>query len=251
MNQTPSIEVQNLSAGYEKPVLNDISFHIYKASTTVIIGRSGCGKSTLLKTMVGLLPPLAGKIYFFGKSLDSMSENQHPDFYRNLGVLYQNSALLNSMNIIENISLPARLHFPDTPEEVITEMVRLRLNQVGLKGVEWLYPSQLSGGMRKRVGLARALILDPEIIFCDEPSAGLDPVTAVGIDHLILALRDQLGVTFVVVTHELASIREIADRIIFLHEGRLIFNGDLDGMARSDLPAVADFMARKKQDGYT
>lgn len=251
MNKTICIEVSELSAGYNAPILSDISFSVSQASSTVIIGRSGCGKSTLLKTMIGLIPPLAGRINFFGKNLASLGEAQRPDFYKKLGVLYQNSALLNSMDIRENVSLPVRLHYPDTPGDVIEEMVRLRLSQVGLNHVEDLYPSQLSGGMRKRAGLARALILDPEIIFCDEPSAGLDPVTSVGIDRLILSLRDQLGVTFIVVTHELASIREIADQIVFLHQGRLIFNGDLAAMAGSDLPAVTDFMSRKNQDAYT
>lgn len=249
MTEKPCIEVCNLDAGYGNPILTDVSFAIHRASTTVVIGRSGCGKSTLLKTMIGLIPPLAGKIRYFGEDLDLADELQLSSLYRSLGVLYQGSALLNSLTAAENISLPVRLHYPDTPGELVAEMVRLRLGQVGLPGVQDHYPSQLSGGMRKRVGLARALILDPEIIFCDEPSAGLDPVTAAGIDRLILSLRDQLGVTFVVVTHELASIREIADRVVFLHQGRLIFYGDLAGMTRSELPAVADFLARKKQDG--
>ena len=211
MSITTCIEVCRLKAGYEHSVLHDISFSVIRAQTTVIIGQSGSGKSTLLKTMVGLIPPLEGEIRYFDKSLASISEHERAAFYRNLGVLYQSSALLNSQNVLENISLPLRMHYPQAPLALVREMVRLRLEQVGLPNTEKLFPSQLSGGMRKRIGLARALILDPQIIYCDEPTAGLDPVTASGIDRLILKLKKELGVTFVVVTHDLDSIDRIAD----------------------------------------
>lgn len=246
------IEVNDLSAGYQdSQVLSNVTFKVPRASTTVIMGRSGCGKSTLMKTMIGLLKPLAGEIVYRGAKLSAFSEKELRAFYRSLGVLFQGSALLNSLSVADNVSLPLRLHCPKMPRQMLEEMVAMRLAQVGLQGVETVFPGALSGGMRKRVGLARSLIMDPEIIFCDEPSAGLDPITAVGIDDLILSLRDQLGVTFVVVTHELASIHRISDRVVFLHQGGLLFEGERAAMTASGHSELIRFMARKGDNDHS
>ncbi len=251
MNADNLIEVRDLSAGYQdNPVLRDVSFDVPRASTTVIMGRSGCGKSTLMKTMIGLLRPLAGEIVYGGSSLSSFSEKGMRAFYRRLGVLFQGSALLNSLCVSDNVSLPLRLRYPGMPRQLVEEMVAARLAQVGLPGVESVFPGALSGGMRKRVGLARALIMDPQIIFCDEPTAGLDPISSAGIDDLILSLRDQLGVTFVVVTHELASIQRISDRVVFLHQGVLLFQGEREAMTASGHPELSKFMAGKGNNDH-
>ncbi len=238
------IEIESLSAGYQQAILRDVSFSVPGASTSVIIGRSGCGKTTLLKTMIGLILPLSGTIHYFGRPLNPKSEKEQRALYQRIGILYQGSALLNSLSVQENISLPLCIHHPEMPKDFVDEMVALRLEQVGLPRAARLFPAELSGGMRKRVGLARALILDPDIIFCDEPSAGLDPSTAAGLDQLILSLRDRLGVTFVVVSHELASIRTIADRILFVHDGMLAFNGTLAEADRSGHPGLNAFLNR-------
>ena len=189
------IRATNLDVGYGRdPVLKGLNFGILKGEITVVVGKSGCGKSTLLKTLIGLIPPLSGEIHFNKNRIDFLSEDSLQILYKNIGVLYQSSALLNSLSLYENVALPLRLEYPEVPHELEEQLVYFRLSQVGLD--QWVdkYPSELSGGMRKRAALARALILEPEMVFCDEPSAGLDPITSTGLDELHLSLKKAAGI---------------------------------------------------------
>jgi phospholipid/cholesterol/gamma-HCH transport system ATP-binding protein len=196
-----AIEVTGLQTHYgEREILKSIDISVPKGKTSVILGGSGCGKSTLLKHLIGLLKPTKGKISINGRDIAVMEEDELIDVRKKMGVLFQGAALLNSMTVAENVALPLREH-TGLNESTIKIMVRMKLDLVGLSGFEHFYPSQLSGGMKKRAGLARALALDPELLFFDEPSAGLDPVTAAGLDDLILKLRNVFGITIVVVTH--------------------------------------------------
>ena len=239
------IETTNLSIGYNNtPVASGINLRVPKGEITVVLGQSGCGKSTLLETLIGLLPPISGTVKFDGARLDYTSEKSLEELYRRIGVLYQNGALLNSLDLFENISLPVTMHHREIPLEIRREMVGNRLRQVGLPTQLAKYPSELSGGMRKRAALARAMILDPEIILCDEPSAGLDPITAAGLDDLMLNLKSLLGITFVVVTHELRSIDRIADRALVIHQGSIRYNGSYSELPSCPDPFVRAFFLR-------
>ncbi|MGE5342860.1 MAG: ABC transporter ATP-binding protein [Candidatus Omnitrophota bacterium] len=225
------IRVTNLDVGYEnETVLEGLNFTITKGEITVILGKSGCGKTTIIKTIIGLIPPLTGDVFFAGNRIDYASERMLKDFYKKIGVLYQNGALLNSLNLYENTALPLRMHFPTLPKKIEEEMVYYRLSQVGLRESAQKFPSELSTGMRKRAALARAMILDPEIIFCDEPTAGLDPITAAGLDTLMLDLKHQFGMTLLVVTHELRSIEKIADKAMVLNNKRLLYFGEYQAL---------------------
>lgn len=243
------IGVKNLDVGYGRSAtLKELNFSISKGEISVIVGKSGCGKSTLLKTLIGLIPPLAGEVYFAEKKVDFFSEASLQSLYKKIGVLYQNSALLNSLTLYENVALPIRMEFPDFPKEIEGEMVRLRLSQVGLAESGDKYPSELSGGMKKRAALARAMILEPEIIFCDEPSAGLDPITSSGLDELLQSLKQSFGMTIVVVTHELRSIEKIADKVIILKDGKLHFMGDFPGVFSLNDSFIDTFFLRKEKN---
>jgi phospholipid/cholesterol/gamma-HCH transport system ATP-binding protein len=240
MNQ-PLIKVENLTSGYgDKKIIRDINLEIFPNEITVILGTSGCGKTTLLKHLIGLLRSDEGQIELFGRNISNLYDNEFNTMMRRIGVLFQNGALLNSISVAENIAIPVEQH-SDLPAEIIEQLVRLKLDLVGLKGVHDFYPSQLSGGMKKRVALARAIALDPEILFADEPGAGLDPVTASALDRLLLDLRRQLGMTLVVVTHELASIKRIADKICFLEDGKVLFYGTLSDAKQSNIPQIESF----------
>ena len=210
------IELEHLSMAYGSySVIRDVNARVKRGSIFVIMGESGSGKSTLLRTMIGLQPPAQGDILYDGQSFWSLEEGARRSQVRKFGVLFQSAALWSSMTLLENVELPLA-QYTDWSEADRNEVARLKLALVGLAGFEDYYPAEISGGMRKRAGLARAMALDPEILFFDEPSAGLDPVLSRNLDQLILELRDSLGATAVVVTHELASIFTIADDSIFL-----------------------------------
>lgn len=211
-----AIEVRNLQCRYGATVvLDDVSFSVAPGEVFVIAGGSGCGKSTLLKHMIGLYEPTKGEVSFFGRSFTKAAVDQRRRLWREMGVLYQSSALWSAMTVGENVALPLR-EYTRLPRRRIAELVRLKLAFVGLAGFEGKFPAELSGGMKKRAALARALALDPKILFFDEPSAGLDPLTSRNLDRLILKIRAAFGSTIVVVSHELESIFSIADRVMML-----------------------------------
>lgn len=240
------IAVRNLNVGYGSfEVLKNLAFDIPAVCLTAVVGTSGCGKSTLLKTLAGLIPPLEGDVFFRSERVDFLSEASLAGLYRGIGVLYQDGALLNNLTLFENVALPVRMQQPDMPEAVLREMVHDRLAQVDLIESAAKYPSELSGGMRKRGALARAIVLDPAVVFCDEPSGGLDPVTSAHLDDLLLSLKETFQMTFVVVTHELRSIEKIADKVLVLHDGRLLLDGELADVHGSDDPFVRTFFLRK------
>ncbi len=212
----PLIDVRDLTMAFGSFVVQrDVSFTVGAGEIFVIMGGSGCGKSTMLKHMIGLIRPAAGDVLYGGESFWSGGPDRRMAISRRFGVLFQSGALWSSMTLAENVALPLTLYTRLDPREV-AEMVSLKLALVGLRGFEEYYPSEISGGMRKRAGLARAMALDPDILFLDEPSAGLDPLSSRRLDDLILELRDNLGSTVVIVTHELASIFAIADNSVFL-----------------------------------
>lgn len=238
----PKISVSNLVAQYdERPVLKDISLDVGQGETMVILGGSGCGKSTFLRCLVGLHKPTGGEILFDGTDITGLSTDEFNEIRKKFGVLFQGSALFNSMTLAENVALPLREH-TELDESVIDIMVKIKLELVGLTGSEHLLPAQLSGGMKKRAGLARAMAMDPEILFFDEPSAGLDPRVSADIDSLILKLKDAFNMTMVVVTHELKSTFMIADRITMFDEGRVLFSGVPDEVKDSDNKLVQRFL---------
>ena len=243
-----AIEVINLVTHYgDREILKNISFSIPKGLTTVVLGGSGCGKSTLLKHLIGLLRPTRGTILIHEKDITEMTDDELNVIRKKMGVLFQGAALLNSMSILDNVALPMREH-TKLKESTIQIMVRMKLDLVGLSGFDSFFPSQLSGGMKKRAGLARALALDPELLFFDEPSAGLDPVTAAGLDELILKLNKVFRMTIVVVTHELPSVFTIADYVIMLEKGEVIFSGTLAELKASDHPRIRMFLERKPEE---
>lgn len=243
-----AIEVSNLVTHYgDREILKNISFSVPKGMTTVILGGSGCGKSTLLKHLIGLLKPTGGRILIGGDDITEMHEGAMNEVRKKMGILFQGAALLNSMNILDNVALPMREH-TRLNESTIEIMVRMKLDLVGLSGFDKFFPSQLSGGMKKRAGLARALALDPELLFFDEPSAGLDPVTAAGLDELILKLNRVFRMTIVVVTHELPSVFAIADYVIMLDKGEVLFSGTLDELRMSENPRIKMFLERKPEE---
>lgn len=241
------IEVRNLDLEYDDyKVLQNVTFDLKEGECLVIMGGSGCGKSTLLKSMTGLLQPADGMVKVDGQNLWSGSHNERKKILRKFGVLFQGGALWSSMSILENVCLPLQVH-TSLSQTDYEEIGRYKLNLVGLSGFENFSPSELSGGMRKRAGLARAMVLDPQVLFFDEPSAGLDPLNSRRLDDLINELKESLGITFVVVSHELASIFEIADDSIFLEADskRLIAQGIPQDLLKDDSqPKVQEFLRR-------
>jgi len=216
MERKAIIRVKDLRAGYgEDIILDHVSFNVYEGEVFVILGGSGCGKSTLLKAIIGLIEPRSGKITIDGDEISVDDDTTLQKILRKVGVLYQGAALFGSMTIAENVALPIR-EYTSLPKESVDVLVKMKLGLVNLKGYENHLPSELSGGMKKRAGLARAMALNPKILFFDEPSAGLDPVTSAELDDLILYLNRSLGTTMVIVTHELQSIFAVAQRIIML-----------------------------------
>ena len=244
----PAIEVKDLEMGYGSFVLmRNISFTVSAGQVLVIMGGSGCGKSTLLKYLIGLKEVEKGEIFYHGRTFSKASPEEQEEMQRTFGVLYQGGALWSALTLAENVALPLEQYSKFSAKD-ISEVVSMKLALVGLKGFEEFYPAEISGGMRKRAGLARAMALDPAFLFFDEPSAGLDPLTSRRLDDLILRLRDSLGTTIVVVTHELPSIFTIADTSIFLdaETKQMIAHGDpkeLVKEGRSD-PKVREFLLR-------
>jgi phospholipid/cholesterol/gamma-HCH transport system ATP-binding protein len=239
-----AISVRKLRVNYgEREILHTISFEIPAGETLVILGGSGSGKSTLLRTLIGLERPSGGEIWIRGKNFAAMSEVDRDELLKKMGMSFQGGALFGSMSVADNVALPLREH-TELDESTIDIMVRLKLDQVGLSGFDNYMPAQLSGGMKKRAAIARALAMDPEILFFDEPSAGLDPIIAAGIDELILKLKKAFRITIVVVTHELASAFLIADRMILLDKGVIVANGTPRELQESKQPRVRQFMDR-------
>jgi phospholipid/cholesterol/gamma-HCH transport system ATP-binding protein len=242
-----AIQVASVTKIYDgRTILDRIALDVYEGETLVILGGSGSGKSTLLRLMIGNVRTDGGDILVREasgewKNLCDMTADELDDYRRSIGVLFQSGALYNSMTVADNVALPLREH-TDLPEETIGIMVKIKLELVGLREHAEKMPSQLSGGMKKRAGLARALALDPKILFYDEPSAGLDPVTSAEIDQLIMDLNKQLGVTSVVVTHEMDSAFRIADRMVLLDRGKFIVSGTADEMRNNTDPLVRQFV---------
>lgn len=246
------IKIEKLFAGYSRvPILENIHFDIFKGEIFIIIGGSGCGKSTLLKNMIGLLPPISGQVLIQGEDLCLAVGDDRNRILQKIGVAFQSGALFGSMTVLENILLPLK-EFTRLPDTVMENIAWMKLKLVGLEKSGFLMPAELSGGMKKRAALARAMALDPSIIFLDEPSAGLDPVTSAGLDNLVKDLAASLGITFVIVTHELASIEAIADRIIMLEKNAkgIIAQGTFEQMkTNTENPYVYNFFNRKIEKG--
>ena len=248
VGREPVISVRDLKVRYgERTVLDGVSLDIYRGETMVILGGSGSGKTTLLRHMEGLQRPTEGSVTVKGVDLAAASRSTLTALRRSMGVSFQSAAMFNSMTVGDNVALPLLEH-STLAESTIRVMVRIKLQQVGLTHVEDLYPTQLSGGMRKRASLARALALDPEILFFDEPSAGLDPVIAAGLDDLILHLKSAYPITIVVVTHELASAFLIADRMCMINEGKILAVGTVDEIRRNPDPRVQQFIRREASE---
>jgi phospholipid/cholesterol/gamma-HCH transport system ATP-binding protein len=238
------ISLRNLRVSYgEREILHGISLDVMRGETMVILGGSGSGKSTLLRTLVGLEKPSSGEIWLRGQNIAAISNDQMDEIRKKIGMSFQGGALFGSMTVGENVALPLREHtkLEDSTIEII---LRLKLDQVGLAGFENYMPSQLSGGMKKRAAVARALAMDPEILFFDEPSAGLDPIIAAGVDELILDLKKAFHMTVVVVTHELASAFLIADRMVLIDKGYVVALGTPEEMSKSTHPRVRQFFDR-------
>lgn len=240
----PLLECRGVACGYDgEPVLKDIDLAVERGEIVALLGGSGCGKSTLLRTMTGLLPPLAGEVLLFGEPLYELPHDDRDRLLRRTGMVFQLDALFSSLTLADNVALPLR-ELTSVPEPVIREMVEMRLALVGLAGKEGRTSTSLSGGERKRAAVARATILDPELVFCDEPTTGLDPVIAAGIDAMLLRFRAVLDGTFVVVTHELESIRAIADRAVMFAHGAIIARGTIGELSKSPDREVFNFFHR-------
>src|SRR5690348_2467573 len=238
------ISLRDVRVSYgEVEILHGVSFDVKRGETLVILGGSGSGKSTLLRTLVGLERPSSGEIWLKGKNLAAISGGEMDEIRKKIGMSFQGGALFGSMTVGENVALPLREHtkLEDSTIEII---LRLKLDQVGLAGFENYMPSQLSGGMKKRAAVARALAMDPEILFFDEPSAGLDPIIAAGVDQLILELKKAFHMTIIVVTHELASAFLIADRMVLIDKGNVVAIGTTEAMRSSTQPRVRQFLDR-------
>lgn len=236
----PLLQCIDVTLGYDAPVLEHIDLEIARGEIVTLLGGSGSGKSTVLRACCGLLPPMSGEVRLFGQNLYALAPEERNPLLRRIGVAFQQDALFSSLTIEDNVALPVR-ELTKLPEPIIREMVRMRLELVGIAELARRRPANVSGGQRKRAALARASILDPEIIFCDEPTAGLDPIVAAEIDNTLVRFRDALGSTIVIVSHELESIRATTDRAVMLAGGRIAAVGTLDELAHSRDEAVFRF----------
>ena len=223
-------------------VLDNVSLSVEKGKTTVIIGPSGCGKTVLVKHLIALLRPTSGEVYFDGMRIDNLSEQDLNEVRVHFGFLFQGGALFDSLSVFENIIFPIRQHNKVESWRQVEELVKNKLAMVGLDGFQNYYPSNLSGGQRKRVALARAIALNPEVLLYDEPTTGLDPIRSDVINELVLKLQRELGVTTVVVTHDMTSAYKIADRIVMLHSGKIVADGDADHIRNHPHPVVQQFI---------
>lgn len=241
-NEEPIIEVTDLVRRFgDRTVINDISFNVHRGETLVIMGSSGCGKSTLLRHMIGSMKPTSGSVKLFGEQITTMNEREIARVRTRFGMLFQSGALLASLTVGENVSLPLLQHTDKSPDE-IEEIVRQKLQMVGLTGFEDLKPDEISGGMKKRVGLARALALNPELLFSDEPTSGLDPIMTAVVDQLTLKLTHGSHMTAVVVSHDMTSAFRIATRMIMLGGGGIVAQGTPDEIRTSSNPEVQQFI---------
>lgn len=238
----PVISVRNLVKNFgSRRILNRISLDVYEGETLVVMGGSGCGKSTFLRHLIGAIRPDEGEVIMFGKNIATASEDEMDEVRKKFGMLFQSGALFDSMSVGENIALPLREH-TKLDENVIQIIIKMKLELVGLRGFENLMPSQLSGGMKKRVGLARAIVMDPKIVFYDEPTAGLDPIMTAVIDKLTIDLTKKFHMTSVVVTHDMNSVFRIADRVVMFHKGDIVQIGTPDEIRHSKEPLVQQFI---------
>lgn len=238
------LEVTDLNSHYgEQHVLKGVNFTVRAGEIMFIIGGSGSGKTTTLKNIIRLHTPTSGSVRLLGHEMTEIEEENLESVLREVGVMYQHGALLNSLSVGENVALPLEMHTKMSPE-LRREVAELKLEQVELHDVFHKFPKELSGGMQKRAAVARAIVMDPRIIFCDEPSAGLDPVTTRDLDQLLLNLRETLGMTIVVVSHEIESIKRIADRVTYIEQGRVLFSGPIGEALEQDIPSLRDFFLK-------
>lgn len=243
------IEVKNLTKYFSnKVVLEKININIEKGKTTVVIGPSGCGKTVLLKHLIVLLRPSAGEVLFNDKRIDNLREKELNNIRTHYGFLFQGGALFDSLSVRENITFPIRQHYKISDWKQVDELVKNKLAMVGLDGYQNYYPAKLSGGQRKRVALARAIALNPDVILYDEPTTGLDPIRSDIINEIILKLQRELNITSIVVTHDMTSAYKVADRIIMLHNGKIVADGNADYIRNHPHPVVQQFINGQVDD---
>lgn len=251
MSTAPDIHIEKLTIGYDgNPIVSDISATLPGGGISVILGGSGCGKSTLLKNILRLYHPISGSVLLGRHDIYKMNRKAFSCLKQRIGVLFQDGALLGSLTLFDNVALPLKEHTRLSPSE-IAEIVKAKLSLVGLEDFVDYYPNQLSGGMRKRAGLARAMVMDPEILFCDEPTSGLDPINSAELDALLLELKDRFDMTVVVVSHDLSSMKKIADYVVVLGDGRTLFKGSKDELLASEDPYLRRFLDRKAEERDT
>jgi len=248
MSNAPGIRLENLTIGYGgNPVVSDLNIEFPGGKLSMVVGGSGSGKSTLLRHVLQLQPPISGDIFMGGHEIGHLSRRKRSCLRQRMGVLFQDGAMLGSLRVRDNIALPLREH-TRFKEKQIMEIVQNRLELVGLGHALDLYPNELSGGMRKRAGLARALVMDPQILFCDEPTSGLDPVMSAELDQLLLEMMRHFDMTMLVVTHDLSSMRGLADFVVVLGEGRCLFQGTIEELEKTEDAYLRRFLDRAPEE---